>query len=1166
MGKAVIVFILGAFFSRYVITTTVRLIGGHHSWEGTVEIYYSAPYYSYGTLCDYNFNHNAAKVICRMLGYEYENALAVPGSYFGRRSGNIWAERFYCNGNEADITYCSSFHWNYHYYSQCTHARDAGVICNNIYHRLIGGSGNFEGVVDLNHNGNWGTFCGRRSFTDKDAKVVCKMSGFSSGVAVKGSVYGHLNYGTIWSGNLGCNGNETDVRYCSGYSTAFRSTTACNHSENVGVICEHTSIRLVGGSVPSEGRVEILHNNVWGSVCGKHFTSKDADVICHMAGYNSSALTIQRNVTGGTGPVWLESLNCTGKEADIQFCHHGSWDNHTCDHTNDISVKCKATEIRLYGGSGSWDGSLQIKMEGSWKTVCDRNFAQSEARVVCNMLGYNATDVKPYIYKSNYFGDNTSGVIDSIKCKGNESDISQCVSSFQSSCSSTYAIGLKCVGVEVRLADGPHEGEGRLEVLHNGQWGTVCDSDWDDNDATVVCKMLSSYPFESNVKGKAVSGSYFGRGTGHVWLSDVNCQGHEPDITNCSLAWSMGVNCDHSNDAGVVCSYPYQKRLSNGRSQSQGRVEFLQSGTWYSYCDDGWNISDAKVICREIGYWSTNPAVSYNSTYGNGRSNYVVRPQCNGSEGSFEMCRMDKLFKSSTCSASNSVGVECQPVAATTTNVRIVDGPGPWYGRLEIKSNSVWGSVCHDSWDVTNALRACESMGYKYLSSDVSSFEIERGLSPMHSKSVTCNPSDLNIGLCKLDFNISDCANRNSKAVGLDCSGGINVTLSNTYTGEVIFHTMENGTMKQWSVCYNAVDSNAAKAICSMIGYQNTSPNRSAVSSSNPVLFTNLSCAGWESHVMQCDTLRTGPSCGQKAAVNCFGCVRTFNTATGSVQSRGYPNYPSNTDCLIVINKQSDTPLKLDFHDLDLAGDGDFVEIKNGRGKQLGYFTTNVDVPYLVSKDGFYIRLNSNNADNGRGFNMSWSPLVITDAVHMGCASKGWNVSVNATILRHLYPDTGVSQIKLAEQFCTGEVFGDLVVFQQSYTKCSTTSKTSNETLEYNNKLVYPESRTPFPIIVRGYRWKWKSLETRRREARLCMLYKIHHDIVAIDKTDTLVIFANKHQSRTGHFYQVPSCRCDYRKESFLPRTVRDWNTLPPDIVSVGSLEAFKSQVAQLFI
>ena len=48
---------------------------------------------------------------------------------------------------------------------------------------------------------------------------------------------------------------------------------------------------------------------------------------------------------------------------------------------------CDGT-VRLAGGSLSNEGRVEICQSGEWKTVCDNNWSDNEARVVCRQLGY----------------------------------------------------------------------------------------------------------------------------------------------------------------------------------------------------------------------------------------------------------------------------------------------------------------------------------------------------------------------------------------------------------------------------------------------------------------------------------------------------------------------------------------------------------------------------------------------------------------------------------------------------------------------------------------------------------------------------------------------------------------------------------------------------------
>jgi len=86
-------------------------------------------------------------------------------------------------------------------------------------------------------------------------------------------------------------------------------------------------------------------------------------------------------------------------------------------------------------------------------------------------------------------------------------------------------------------------------VFHEQQWGTVCDDSWDLTDAQVVCRQLGC--------GKAIStpgSARFGQGTGTIWLDDMNCAGSETALTECPAKPWGDHNCNHGEDAGVVCS------------------------------------------------------------------------------------------------------------------------------------------------------------------------------------------------------------------------------------------------------------------------------------------------------------------------------------------------------------------------------------------------------------------------------------------------------------------------------------------------------------------------------------------------------------------------------------------------------------------------------------
>ncbi|XP_053553992.1 macrophage receptor MARCO isoform X1 [Bombina bombina] len=95
----------------------------------------------------------------------------------------------------------------------------------------------------------------------------------------------------------------------------------------------------------------------------------------------------------------------------------------------------------------------------------------------------------------------------------------------------------------VRIAGGGNRG--RVEVKYNGEWGTICDDNWDMQDGKVICKMLG---FSSVIETFTAGG-----GEGKILIDDAACTGNEESIYLCPKTdWGVH-NCNHSEDAGVSC-------------------------------------------------------------------------------------------------------------------------------------------------------------------------------------------------------------------------------------------------------------------------------------------------------------------------------------------------------------------------------------------------------------------------------------------------------------------------------------------------------------------------------------------------------------------------------------------------------------------------------------
>ncbi|KAJ8042665.1 Macrophage scavenger receptor types I and II [Holothuria leucospilota] len=101
---------------------------------------------------------------------------------------------------------------------------------------------------------------------------------------------------------------------------------------------------------------------------------------------------------------------------------------------------------------------------------------------------------------------------------------------------------------DLRLVNGVSNSSGRIELLINGQWGTVCEDRWNVTDTNVVCRQLGYL-----AAVVTYSYAFFGEGSGVIWSTNSQCNGSESSLSECKVQIIEALDCNHSQDVGVLC-------------------------------------------------------------------------------------------------------------------------------------------------------------------------------------------------------------------------------------------------------------------------------------------------------------------------------------------------------------------------------------------------------------------------------------------------------------------------------------------------------------------------------------------------------------------------------------------------------------------------------------
>ncbi|XP_034618450.1 antigen WC1.1-like [Trachemys scripta elegans] len=333
----------------------IRLVNGAGRCAGRVEIYYNG---SWGTVCDDYWDLSDSNVICKQLGCGHA-INATVSAHYGQGSGQIWLDDVNCSGNESNLWDCPSGSWGQH---NCRHKEDAGVLCSEFTDLRLVSDSDCAGRLEVFYNGTWGSVCSNQ-MSGVTAAIVCKQLNCEDGGSISGgSEYGK---GPTWLDHIACSEQHSSLWQCP--SDHWNPKSCDNRAEETHISCtgkkakptqnpecpnstsctDREKLRIVRGKDRCSGRVEVWYRGSWGTVCDDSWDMADATVVCKQLGCGSAVSALGEAAFGeGTGPIWVEKVNCRGTESSLWDCPAKPWGESNCDHKEDAAVNCSGVTER----------------------------------------------------------------------------------------------------------------------------------------------------------------------------------------------------------------------------------------------------------------------------------------------------------------------------------------------------------------------------------------------------------------------------------------------------------------------------------------------------------------------------------------------------------------------------------------------------------------------------------------------------------------------------------------------------------------------------------------------------------------------------------------------------------------------------------------------------